>query len=493
MHARADIVASERSSSYQSYSVVALKERMCGMPQMQSLSQHNRSIRQRATRWLLYSALALGMIAVFSSCTTPSLSPAQKPAPTLSPEQEHSIYYTILDEQGGLTSTVTSLDATNGKLRWQVHIDDQTFAPVVAYGLVFVVVVSTVPNKSDALQAIDATNGKVRWTFHYPGPARLRPIVACHLIVTSSAVNEHPHQLLGIDPASGAVRWRFSGVPFGQFPTAQENLLYYFASSQENSEGNVAALNLCSGTLAWSQRVPIAAASCGLSPIISGTIVVAECVPTAALLAHPLQPVIPTLVAYDAATGALLWQGERGQPQVGFSGILASGGNLYLVQNRGIQAYAITTGALLWQDQLAGSYIPLNFTVFGSGNLTFVIEPPGVVARDATTGKARWQFSGEIDEWYLDESGGVLYLTDGTTTVTALDLATGAKLWQYQDQEAFARLDTPLVVGDTLLLSRVLLPAGAQHSSLITLHRKDGNLAWQFDTGFYPASPVIGP
>jgi outer membrane protein assembly factor BamB len=468
------------------------------MSHRQPLSQHNGSIRQQPKRWLLHSIVALGMIAVFSGCATPSPSPAQKPVPSLSPEQEHSIYYAKLDEQGELTlsplrSTVTSLDATNGRLRWQAHADDETFAPVVAYGLVFVVVVSTVPNKSDALQAIDTTTGKVRWTFHYPGPGRLLPIAACHLIVISWAMNNQPYQSLGIDPASGAVRWRFSGIPVGEFPTAQGNLLYYFARSQGNTEGSVAALNLCSGTMAWSEPVSIASPACGTSPIVNGTIVVADCVPSATLLARPFQLVIPTLAAYNAATGALLWQGERGQPQVGPSRAIASGGNLYLVENRGIQAYAIKTGALLWQDQRAGSYIPLNFTVFGSDNLAFVIEPPGVVARDATTGKARWQFAGEIDEWYFDESGGVLYLTDGATTVTALDLATGAKLWQYQDQDITARLDTPLVVGDMLLLSRVILPAGGQHSWLITLHRKDGKLAWQFDTGFLPAFPTIGP
>jgi hypothetical protein len=75
-----------------------------------------------------------------------------------------------------------------------------------------------------------------------------------------------------------------------------------------------------------------------------------------------------------------------------------------LVVSHSIQAYAIKTGTLLWQDQLAGPYIPLNFTVLGSGNLAFVIEPPGVLARDARTGKAGWQFAGEIEEWCLDES-----------------------------------------------------------------------------------------
>jgi outer membrane protein assembly factor BamB len=199
-------------------------------------------------------------------------------------------------------------------------------------------------------------------------------------------------------------------------------------------------------------------------------------------------------VAYRAATGALLWQGVRGQPQVGLAGVTASGSNLYLVQNHSIQAYAILTGALLWQDHIAGAYIPLNFTVFGSGGLAFALEPPGVVARVATTGAALWQFAGEIDEWSLDEAGGVLYLTDGAATVTALDVATGAKLWQYHDQVAIARLDTPLVVGEMLLLSRVIPSTGTgQHSSLITLRRKDGKLAWQFDIGVYPAYPMIAP
>src|SRR5262249_401275 len=279
------------------------------------------------------------------------------------------------------------------------------------------------------------TNGTVRWTFRYPGPARLHPIAACHLIVTTWAMNNQPYQLLGIDPASGAVRWRFSGVPFGAFPTTQGNLLYYFASSQGNPGVSVAAVNLCSGTSAWSQQVPIAAPSCGVSPIIAGTgtgtgtVVVAECASYAALVARSPQPVMLTLLAYQAATGALLWQGERGHPQVGLSRIVASGGNLYLVENSGIQAYASKTGAMLWQDQLAGPPSSLNFTVFGSGNLAFVLEPPGVVARDATTGVVRWQFAGEIAEWCFDESGGVFYLTDGTTTVTALDRDTGAKRW----------------------------------------------------------------
>jgi outer membrane protein assembly factor BamB len=452
-------------------------------------------------RWFLHSLVALGMITICSGCTTQSRSPT--PTQALSHAQEHSIYYAKLDEQGELTlsplrSTVTSLDATNGRLRWQAHADDETFAPVVAYGLVFVVVVSTVPNKSDALQALDATNGQVRWTFHYPGPAGLRPIAACHLMVTSWAMHNQPYQLLGLDPASGAVRWRFSGMSSGAFPTAQGNLLYYFASSQGNTGVHVAALNLCSGTLAWSQPVPIAAPSCGRSPIITGTIVVAECASYAALVAHPPQPVMPTLLAYQAATGAVLWQAERGQPQVGLSRITASGGNLYLMEIRGIQAYAIEayaskTGQRLWQEQLAGPSIPLNFTVFGSGNLAFVLAPPGVVARDATTGTVRWQFAGEINERYLDESGGALYLTDGARTVTALDLATGAQRWQHQDQDTTASLDTPLVVGDMLLLSRVLLPAGRQHSWLISLHRNDGKLVWQVDTGSLPAYPVIGP
>jgi outer membrane protein assembly factor BamB len=447
-------------------------------------------------RWFLCSIVAVGMIVTFGGCTTHSVAPM---TPTISPAQEHTIYYVKPDEQGNFTvspfrSTVTSLDATNGKLRWQAHVDDETqLALTVAYGLVFVVVTSTVPNKSDALQAIDATSGKVRWTFRYPGPSRFPPIVACNLIVVAWATNEQPFQYIGIDPASGAIRWRYSGVSFGNYPSSQGNLLYFFADSQRNVGASADALNLCSGTIAWSQHIPAATSACFNSPVVAGNVAVAECVPTAALSMHPPQPVTPTFLAFNAETGALLWQGERGQSQIEPPVMLASGDNLYLRGNRIIQAYAIKTGKLLWQDQPAGSYIPLNFTVFGSGNLAFVIESPGLVARDAATGQMRWQFSGEIEEWYLNDSGGVLYLTN-VPTVTALSLATGATLWQYHDQEATASFDSPQVVGDMLLLSRLTVPRPAtQQSSLITLHRKDGKLAWQFDTGFYPAIPVIGP
>jgi outer membrane protein assembly factor BamB len=79
--------------------------------------------------------------------------------------------------------------------------------------------------------------------------------------------------------------------------------------------------------------------------------------------------------------------------------------------------------------------------------------------------------------------------------VIAFALATGAKLWQYHDQEATASLDDPLVAGNMFLLSRIIspVPGAGQQSSLVALHLKDGKPVWQFDTDFYEAFPVMGP
>lgn len=275
------------------------------------------------------------------------------------------------------------------------------------------------------------------------------------------------------------------------------------------------------------------------------------------------------VIAYDAATGAQLWQAALpgdavGTPAVQGDLVVVAANKTYVhghhVRYTGyVVALDSATGSLAWTHILPASpagavtasrthvYVPVGFPGNGSLNVVVALKldtgarlwtsatlpaagcslsTPSVsgglvvvgsggeyeTALHATTGTVAWQDTIASDgceigpfDWVPAISGGVVY-TGSATGVDALDLATGAVIWQ---NNSVGLVDEPVsVTRDAVIASlrqghglTALSRAGGSvlwtHPTphYVSMVATFGNLAWAFsakDEGFRPAAFTVG-
>lgn len=138
------------------------------------------------------------------------------------------------------------------------------------------------------------------------------------------------------------------------------------------------------------------------------------------------------ITALDQATGATVWVAPLGS-----NAIALGGGAVYTVDQQGpwLLAYQATTGALLWQARLPGA-ATTSPTVVGSRVVVSVVQRFGrrlgeVVSVSAATGaivrRTQVDTPGAIS--HVAVRDGVAVVTGAEGRVVALDLASGTRLW----------------------------------------------------------------
>ncbi len=250
-----------------------------------------------------------------------------------------------------------ALDAATGAERWRftgTTLSDVT----VTGGLAYV-------NDDDVLRALNAATGEERWEAAVPGGTSA--VVDDALLVIGTGDGD----LLGLDPTTGAERWRFqlSTTGAAHNPALADGIAY--AGSEDSG-----------------------------------------------------------FFAVDAVTGTLLWRGDTGDDvtatAVVADGVAYVGGTPDSAEGH-LYAFDATTGALRWKlDQpLFSPTVRDGIGYAGSGTGV-------VVSFDTATGTARWQtqLGGIVRNVVI--AGDVLYtLSDGNNAVYALDAATGDQLWTF--------------------------------------------------------------
>jgi outer membrane protein assembly factor BamB len=159
---------------------------------------------------------------------------------------------------------------------------------------------------------------------------------------------------------------------------------------------------------------------------------------------------------------------------------------------------------LLWRATGAGTA----YSSFSSSNgRLFTLGARGdteyVIAFDAATGKKLWEapngrrFRNEMGDGPRSTptiDGDRIYAFGGSGDLTALEPATGKRLWSINVVQQFGGntpywgySESPLVYGD-----RIILNAGGRRASIVAIDKKDGSTLWQNhnDEAAY-SSPVL--
>lgn len=226
-------------------------------------------------------------------------------------------------------------------------------------------------------------------------------------------------------------------------------------------DGRVSALDPHTGTVRWSSEVTTP----GHADTLDGCpMAVADGLVCATSLTR--------LQVLDAATGAVRWQAEEPDSMTAEwgDGPAVAGGRVFAAYGGALRSYDAATGELRWSGPADTSGVPAvaGDTVYTAG------KSAGVRAHDANSGEQRWeqnavgrQFTGPVVR------SGVLYTADfdqatKSSTVYALDAATGRVRWQQAEQDVPG---CPLAVTD----GTVLLLGGPR---LTALDADTGRTRW---------------
>lgn len=320
--------------------------------------------------------------------------------------------------------------------------------PTVTEPLETAPTVATVPVTS---VAVSRPTGSVAWAVTSAGDDLTMPVFAG----TTMLVGSLDGRLMGVDLASGDIRWTISATtPTPVFPSVIGTDAYVVVGSQ------LAAIDPQTGQSRWALTTD------GFNAFPSSPVAVGGTLVTATDL---------VVYAVDRATGVTWWS-TPADDLVLFTGSPSVAGDLVLVPTEtGLVAFDLETGWGRW-DFAAGPFEGVwSDPVVADGRLVMAIGAR-LVALALDTGEQLWSFT-PVDGGQLNESpavvGDTIYVTDGH--VYALDTGTGAVRWRsdaVDPASSPAVSSTPVPAGDMLLV-----PA---YDGLYAIDNDTGQLRWHF-------------
>lgn len=309
---------------------------------------------------------------------------------------------------------------------------------------------------------------------------------------TGGAINQPPLALTGqvivspvgkplsaLDPQTGKLLWQFD-PPAGLWERA-------YASDGERvftglKGGRLAALKADSGELLWQADLGIESQVPSLVDqgvlYVPTTFVGAELTPNTAGKAR--------LFALNASSGELIWAFESGNyilqtPARGADAIFV-GGNYEdsepVDEGGHTRIYALNAadGTLRWDYESEDGF-PKRLSAAG-GALIFVGYQDFINGIDLTSGRLRWRV--DAGNWTpsfaADEDR--VYFGSANTAVSALDAASGERIWQFNIPEGTFNylLGAPAVAEGRLYFL-------TQHGDIFCLDAGGGDLLWQVSSG----------
>jgi outer membrane protein assembly factor BamB len=201
-----------------------------------------------------------------------------------------------------------------------------------------------------------------------------------------------------------------------------------------DDQGNLTAIDLASGTEAWS--VPLGEDAGGTQPVrVGGVLLMGIGTPSSTF-------------ALDPATGSQVWKA----PDVWMDPPLVVGDLVIGHAGSTVTALDLATGAVRWELE----DMPWTLTPPASvGGVVVLASDDGrVTGIDPASGTTRWVLPlerGDVDVDAIGVAGDAAIVVDEDQHVTAIDAATGQQRWT-RDLEADA-FDTPTMIGEHLVVS----------------------------------------
>lgn len=188
-----------------------------------------------------------------------------------------------------------------------------------------------------------------------------------------------------------------------------------------------------------------------------------------------------TVVALDAASGGKVWEKKIGEPARG-SPTVADGRIFVVSQGNIIYALNVSDGSEVWTfrgvPETGGLLSSANPAVSG-GRVVVPFTSGELVAIDIKTGQPAWsdalaRASRNYAVTGLSDiaaspviDGGVVYATGVGSRTAALDLKSGARLWE----QPIGSAHTPVVAGNAVFVVDL-------DDNLIAIDRKSGEVLW---------------
>jgi outer membrane protein assembly factor BamB len=173
--------------------------------------------------------------------------------------------------------------------------------------------------------------------------------------------------------------------------------------------------------------------------------------------------------------------------------VLAADGRVYAshVQPPGVAAFDAATGRKLWT---AGAAQTGSYEIALAGGRVVVSDGAGVRGLDAGTGAVAWTFATELAGDLAAADGDVIFShraaggsgSSGSSQVTLLDAASGRRRWSHATDDT-DRFSPPAVAGDRVYQGTVCRARA--------LDRRDGTQLWsrEFENGCAGVSTYTGP
>ncbi|MFJ8882695.1 PQQ-binding-like beta-propeller repeat protein [Streptomyces sp. NPDC102402] len=293
---------------------------------------------------------------------------------------------------------------------------------------VLAVVGNVVLVAGDPLVGRDLATGRQVWSRTGVATPGARLIMGGDTLYLASG--EYDGDVVGLDPATGKETWRSHlGGRYAQpRPVgADAERVYVIAGILEkdlSSRTNVlAAIDVRTGKAVWSERRDTGTEESGITSVVSGSRLV--------YTDHR-----KNLTARDTATGRQLWTKKISRSN--FDRLAVQGGTVYVADGAHMRALSLEDGGERWALE-AGKFASFNGPTVLDGVLYVSDSTHALWAVDARTGEQRWrntdllglsspvQFAKVGDTLYgateFDEDGGV----------QAYDAADGRLRWTYND------------------------------------------------------------
>ncbi len=306
-------------------------------------------------------------------------------------------------------SALSAFDAANGARLWEIDVrDPEEDDPVIGGGVSYSRGVLYVTNGYDELLAINPANGELFWRVPLPAPSRAAPTVMDDRIFVSTLDN----RLIAMSVENGATLWEYTGLSESAglvgaaSPAASREIVIPAFSS-----GEVVALRVENGSVAWSENLASFRNAGGLSGIsdIRGLPVIDKGLVVAISFGGKM-------AAIDERTGTRIWQREIGGSETPW----VAGNHLFVIStDNELVALGRDTGVIRWVTQLPrfqdekDREDPIFWTgpVLAGDRLIAASSDGRVAEIDPATGKALrdWHAGGSIRMAPV-VAGGTLYL-----------------------------------------------------------------------------------
>lgn len=302
-----------------------------------------------------------------------------------------------------------SLDALDGKVRWQEKIGSVSSRPAVAGTLLYV------GTDDGELVALDMQTGKMAWKHESRGPVLETPVVVDDLVIYSNEAD----QVYALDARKGTSRWTYKGE------TPEEYTLRGHAGVTVAGDlaftgfanGTMVALRVKTGSVAW--LTTLKGDSDRFIDVDGTPVVLGDTVYVTSSSGG--------VWAIDRTTGLVRWrvplEGTTASAGVGAAGGIATDGERLFVAAADLGVYALDLdGNILWRQGTRGGGEPAT-PIVTDQYVVYALADAGVFIADKRTGELIEYFdpgdgvSGDptvVDEQelYVLSNRGVLYAMD---------------------------------------------------------------------------------